>query len=64
MLGGQVGGQRRPIVGATKCMAMLIDSATGRATRPERLQGREREKGTEGEEEEAMRGGDDVPFLK
>lgn len=63
MLGGLGGGRKKPTVGVTKCMAMLIDSATGRVTRPERLQGREREKGIEGEEEEAMHGGDDVSVV-
>ena len=63
MQGGLGGGQKSHTVGVTKCMAMLIDSATGRATRLERLQGREKEKGREGEGEAAMHGGDDVPVL-
>lgn len=63
MLGGLGGGQKRHTAGVTKCMAMLIDSATGRVTRLERPQGREKEKGIEGEGEEAMHGGDDVPVL-
>ena len=63
MLGGLGGGRKKHIVEVTKCMAMLIDSATGRATRRERLQGREKEKGIEGEGKEAMHGGDDVSLI-